>query len=82
MDPYSSPYIIPNNSYHNAFPHSLLRTRRITGSPVLVSRGTEVHPACPEVENMPLAQICAMLKTDAERGLTEDALNFRSQLNP
>ena len=24
---YSSPYIIPNNSPHNAFPHSLLSTR-------------------------------------------------------
>ena len=24
MDPYSSPYIIPNNSPHNPFPHSLL----------------------------------------------------------
>ena len=28
MDPYSSPYIIPNNSLHNPFPHSLLRTRQ------------------------------------------------------
>ena len=28
MDPYSSPYIIPNNSPHNPFPHSLLRTRQ------------------------------------------------------
>ena len=27
MDPYSSPYIIPNNSPHNPFPHSLRRTR-------------------------------------------------------
>ena len=30
MDPYSSPYIIPNsNSLHNPFPHSLLRTRQM-----------------------------------------------------
>ena len=28
MDPYTSPYIIPNNSLHNPFPHSLLRTRQ------------------------------------------------------
>ena len=28
MDPSSSPYIIPNNSPHNSFPHSLLRTRQ------------------------------------------------------
>ena len=28
MYPYSSPYIIPNNSPHNPFPHSLLRTRQ------------------------------------------------------
>ena len=28
MDPYSSPYIIPNNCLHNPFPHSLLRTRQ------------------------------------------------------
>ena len=27
MDPYSSPYIIPNNSHYNPFPHSLLSTR-------------------------------------------------------
>ena len=27
--PYSSPYTIPNNSLHNAFPHSLLSTREI-----------------------------------------------------
>eukprot|EP00439_Symbiodinium_sp_Y106_P026125 s7846_g3.t1 len=30
-----------------------------------------------QVENMPLAQICAMLKTDAERGLTEDMARAR-----
>ena len=29
MDPCSSPYIIPNNSPHNPFPHSLLRTRQL-----------------------------------------------------
>ena len=28
MDPYSSPSLIPNNSLHNPFPHSLLRTRQ------------------------------------------------------
>ena len=27
LDPYSSLYIIPNNSPHNPFPHSLLSTR-------------------------------------------------------
>ena len=31
MDPYYSPYIIPNNCRHNPFPHSLLRTRRTLG---------------------------------------------------
>ena len=30
MDPYSSPYIIPNSSLHNPFPHSLLRTRQVS----------------------------------------------------
>ena len=29
MDPYSSPYITPNNSPHDAIPHSLLRTRQL-----------------------------------------------------
>ena len=29
MDPYSSRYEIPNNSPHNPFPHSLLRTRQL-----------------------------------------------------
>ena len=29
MDPYSSPYIIPNNSPYNPFPHSFLSTREI-----------------------------------------------------
>ena len=28
VDPYTSPYIIPNNSPHNPFPHSLLSTRK------------------------------------------------------
>ena len=28
MDPHSSLYIIPNDSPHNPFPHSLLRTRQ------------------------------------------------------
>ena len=28
MDPYSSPYIIPQNSPQYPFPHSLLRTRQ------------------------------------------------------
>ena len=28
MDPFSSPYITPNSSLPNPFPHSLLRTRR------------------------------------------------------
>ena len=32
MDPYSSPYIIPNSSLHNPFPHSLLRTRQAISS--------------------------------------------------
>ena len=30
MDPYSSSYMIPNNSLHNPVPHSLLRTRQKT----------------------------------------------------
>ncbi|OLQ07717.1 hypothetical protein AK812_SmicGene8843 [Symbiodinium microadriaticum] len=30
-----------------------------------------------QVENMPAAQICAMLKTDAERGLTEEMARAR-----
>ena len=30
MDPYSSPDIIPNNSPHNPFPHSLVRTRQFS----------------------------------------------------
>ena len=29
MDPYSSPYIIPNNSLRDPFPDSLLRTDRL-----------------------------------------------------
>ena len=29
MEPYSSPYIFPDNSLHNPFPHSLLRTRQL-----------------------------------------------------
>ena len=32
MDPNSSPEIIPNNSLHNPFPHSLLRTRQPTSA--------------------------------------------------
>ena len=36
MDPYSSPYIIPNNIPHNPFPHSLLRTRQTAGAVLLV----------------------------------------------
>ena len=31
MDPYSSPYIIPNNSPHDPFPHSPLRTTQSLG---------------------------------------------------
>ena len=37
MDRYSCPYIIPNNSPHNPFPHSLLRTRQPL-SPVDLAR--------------------------------------------
>ena len=33
IDPYSSPYIIPSNSLHNPFPHSLLSTRQSKLSP-------------------------------------------------
>ena len=29
MDPFSSPYRIPNNGLHNPFPHSLLSTRQL-----------------------------------------------------
>ena len=32
MDPYSSPYIVSNNSLHNPFPHSLLSTRESAAS--------------------------------------------------
>ena len=32
MDLYSSPYIIPNSSLHNPFPHSLLRSRQTVGA--------------------------------------------------
>ena len=35
MDPYSSPYRIPNNGAHNPFPHSLLRTRQKFQSGIL-----------------------------------------------
>ena len=47
MDPFCSPYIIPNSSPHNPFiPHSLLRTRQLLGVPVSFSSfGTSVH-AC------------------------------------
>ena len=38
MDPHSSPYIIPNNRFHNPFPHSLLRTRQSLSSEVLGRR--------------------------------------------
>ena len=31
MDPYGSPYIIPNNKPYNPFPHSLLSTRERRG---------------------------------------------------
>ena len=33
MDPYSSPYIIPNNGPRNPFPHSLLSTRELITVP-------------------------------------------------
>ena len=35
MDPYSSPYKFPNNSLHNSFPHSLLRTRQMIQAPTI-----------------------------------------------
>ena len=31
MDPFCSPYIIPDSSPHNPFPHSLLRARKFRG---------------------------------------------------
>ena len=43
MDPYSSPYIMPNNSPHSPFPHSLLSTREprqslfVSSFPILFS---------------------------------------------
>ena len=37
-----------------------------------------VHPIALNVENMLVAQICAMLKTDTEHGLSEDASSSRS----
>ena len=36
MDPCGSPYIIPNNSLHNPFPHSLPRTRQSFPAAVLM----------------------------------------------
>ena len=47
MDPYSSPYILPNDSPHNLFPHSLLRTRQ--PKPCMrgpISLGLSVFPGC------------------------------------
>ena len=48
MDPYSSPYIIHNNTPHNPFPHSLLRIRQnIRTAPATwapLSRGSSVRP--------------------------------------
>ena len=38
MDPYSSPYILPNNGLHNEFPHSLLRARQFHAPDVGPSR--------------------------------------------
>ena len=38
MDPYSSPYITPNNSPPNPIPHSLLSTRESLGLQDLLSR--------------------------------------------
>ena len=35
MDPYSSPYIIPNDSPQYPYPHSLLSTREFWGHQVL-----------------------------------------------
>ena len=44
MDPYSSPYIIPNNSLQNPFPHSLLRTTQlIFRSVVWTCHGTRIR---------------------------------------
>ena len=43
MGPKSSPYTIPNNSLHNPFPHSLLRTRQSCAWPCLPY---SVHCAC------------------------------------
>ena len=46
MDPYSSPYIIPNNSPHIPFPHSLLSTRelRVWKFFVLEFKGLALNP--------------------------------------
>ena len=40
LDPYSSPYIIPNNSLHNPFPHSLLRTGQMNAWSTAKAMGT------------------------------------------
>ena len=47
MDPYSSPYIIPNASLHNPFPHSLPSTRedRLLKLFPCCNEGTEALPA-------------------------------------
>ena len=39
MDPYSSPYIIPNNRPQYPFPHSLLSTREYRDLQVFLERG-------------------------------------------
>ena len=42
MDPYSSPYIIPNSNPHNPFPHSLQRTLVVIlkGTLIVILKGT------------------------------------------
>ena len=46
MDPYSSPYIIPNSNPHNPFPHSLQRTLvvilkgTLKGTLIVILKGT------------------------------------------
>ena len=44
MDPYSSPYIIPNKNPYSPFPHSLLSTREVLELSVSMLRASALDP--------------------------------------
>ena len=46
MDPYSSPYIIPNNNPYNPFPHSRLSTRGVGNSWWTLGHGRRSYGRC------------------------------------